>query len=240
MPKLGVKEVSNHALERAAKTDTVFISGVWLSITTMLAVLGVHPLFFFCGAASWIIGVVLKGVLLFPWYTAGRSPTHDLVQSIATGLLSAISEIGTAAIIAWAVFANPEPTDLIAYGVGAAIIEGLLLFYEGTVDQPASEAVANWERAAKKSFVIRHAMAVERLASLFLHVGARSFAAFGAITGSTIPFLISIIAFSLVDGIAEIGERKGVNWYSKRVFFLYFGLPVFLGSPMVLALVILS
>ncbi len=174
------------------------------------------------GGLAWVCGVLIKAIISAPFhrFPTNQNATYLIVSCL--GLLSGISEIGSAVVIGSLFLHDANIVNIIGYGLGAAIIETGILLVEAYAFQGSSAKLSEWEEAAENDIFIRHALFVERITASVLHVGIRTLAFIAFTAGAYFVMFIAILAFSIIDGLGDLGEANGWSWYDRKVFYLYF------------------
>lgn len=169
------------------------------------------------GGAAWVAALAPKlAVSLF----VPRAETVG--KAVLLGMASAVSELGCAAVALVLMGAPSSLPTVLAFGAGAAAIEAGFIMVEASAHKTEPSVVENWRRGARVSFFVRHTLAVERLGALVGHIGSRGLIA-GALAGGMVwPAALAVAAFAAMDGMADYGEAKGVDWYRPGTHSLYF------------------
>ncbi len=185
------------------------------------------------GAASWIVGVVVKVPLTALTHFAlgghreadeARSVPSDLGRAASLGLVSSGSELVAAVLIlAWAGGASASLADLLAYAAGAGCFENFLLLGASFLEKPKPGVLDEWTAGARESWLVRNATFVERTVALVLHVSARGLAGLSLQSGCIHCAVVAIGAFATIDGTADLAESRGWAIYSPRTFARFFG-----------------
>lgn len=164
------------------------------------------------GALSWVIGLLVKVPLdgLVDYLLKQRPAA---ARASASGLVSAVSELGVAA----AVFVTAQPpadplNAILTFAVAGGVTEAALLLALIPFQRPEQRVVESWVSHAKASRLIRYQMFVERTITLAGHIGARGLFIV-AIHARVWPLLaLPVLTFAAVDGLASYGFHVGWDW----------------------------
>jgi hypothetical protein len=161
----------------------------------------------------------------------------DSVYAALQGVVSAVSELGAAALAFAVVLPVGGVGAVVAFGVGAGTLEAALLFAAARVQTGADEAPT--PAAPGVEGVQRHGFVVERVAALLGHVGSRGLIWVG-VHGPAWPLAFALATFAAVDGVASYGHRREWNWMAPAVWWRFnaFTLGVALVELLVFAAVV--
>lgn len=179
------------------------------------------------GAAAWATAVAVKFPtskllkhVIFKKHTQKKGALATL-----QGLLSAMTELGVAAVCYAIFFRQPSLSNLIAFGIGASSIEIFFVLALGFIEEKrcSTSAVQNaWIFGAKQSIWVRYMMLIERFAALLVHVGSRGLVYLGLTHLNLMLFLIPVVSFSAVDGTACYGKLANWNWFQPKICRLFY------------------
>lgn len=186
------------------------------------------------GAGLWAGAVALKRVLgsaldsVLP--LSGRQADQPGWNSAALhGLLSAITELGVAALYLWN-WRDATLAEVLGFGVGAACAEVIYVVGLGFLKREADPAALDaWAQAARRSLWVRFTVPIERLLAGIGHVGSRGLVWIGlqlALPIGVAIVLLAVFLFAVVDGIAVRGLQQKWDWNEPgltRRLHLYFG-----------------
>jgi hypothetical protein len=169
------------------------------------------------GGAAWAAALVPKLAvsLLVP-----RARTAG--QAVLLGMASAVSELGCAAVALYLMGPPSSLPAVLAFGAGAAAIEVGFILVEAITQKPEPSVVEAWRKGARASFFVRHTLAVERLGAMTRHIGSRGLVAAALAGGTVWPAALAVAAFAAMDGVADYGEARGVDWFRPGIHRLYF------------------
>lgn len=163
------------------------------------------------GALSYALGaVVFKGLL---YYGLVVPVLHKRLTPAwlapAQGFVSALSELGAAALFFLLVIPRLSLPDLIGFGAAAGIIEAIILplmsigginLFSGTpVENHAAE---QWQDLGATPFTVMVFPIVERGLTMVLHTSSRALIYAAIVLGNVSPALLAVSLFACVDGLA--------------------------------------
>ena len=168
----------------------------------------------FLGAVTWGIAVALKRPLAVQLKKL-LGNCRRMYIAASQGLLSAVLELGCAALYLWRM-KDADINSVLAFGVGAGAAEILYVVVVGSLAKrdPAREAA--WAGAARKSLCVRYQVPIERCFALIGHVGSRGLVYVGlhvGMPGGSILLLAALVFFTLIDGVATYGHLSGWDWF---------------------------
>ena len=184
------------------------------------------------GALSYALGaVVFKGLLddgLVVPFLQKRLSTSWL--AITLGLVSALSELGAAAL--FFLFAIPRLSlpDLIGFGAAAGIIEAIIVplmsigginLFSGTPFE--KHAVDQWQDWGATPFTAMACPIVERGLTLVVHTSSRALIYAAILLGNIVPALIAVSLFACVDGLVSYALLNKWKVLSFRVAIKLYG-----------------
>lgn len=171
----------------------------------------------FWGAVTWGSAVAVKRPLaaqLNRWLkNSGR-----ISLSTWQGLLSAILELGCAALYLWRV-KGADIHAVLGFGVGAGAAEVVYVLVIAVLSKRDPAVEAAWATAARESLCVRYQVTIERFFALIGHVGSRGLVYVAlqlAMPGGAMLLLAAVVCFALVDGVATYGHLCGWNWFDPR------------------------
>lgn len=163
------------------------------------------------GALSYALGAVgFKGLLyagfVVPVLHKRLSPAW---LAAAQGFVSALSELGAAAVFFLLVTPRLSLPELIAFGAAAGIVEALVipLMSIGGVDilggTPLERHGAEqWQELGATPLAVMVAPIVERGLTMALHISSRALIYAAIVLGNFVPALLAVFLFASVDGVA--------------------------------------
>lgn len=190
---------------------------------------------FGAGAITWALSVAVKmvaGGVVHMW-TGARAP--DAVQAALQGGVSAISELGLAALAFLFVLSGGSTSLVAIFGVGAGITEAAFLLLLARVQRGAEGGTETSEPADPPtappavSDLRRHSFLVERVAALLGHVGSRGLI-WLALQGSIWPAGVALLTFSDVDGVAGYGVQREWDWMAPGVWWRFYPFALAVGT----------
>lgn len=193
-----------------------------LSLAVAPAALLIHQLavpwyFVFWGAATWGVAVALKRPLAAQLSRRLRNRGR-LYVATAQGLLSAVLELGVAALYLWRV-KGADVYSIIGFGSGAGTAEICLVVVLSVREKDDSAREAEWLAKARQSLCVRHQVAIERFFACVGHIGTRGLIYVGlnvGIPGGSIILLAALAFFAFVDGVAMYGHLCGWDWFDPH------------------------
>jgi hypothetical protein len=179
-----------------------------LVVVPVLAVrrLGARWRWFAWGILSWVIGLILKGVFELRWDDAGGASLPWGVQAAALGVVSAVAELGAAACFFWR--ARLRLPDVLAFGVGIGAFEAVFLLVAGSLEEQNVPGAP----AAKRFAFVGAFFLLERLLTMIGHIASRVLLYVGLREKWSLPLLVSVALFSLVDGTVIYGAMANWDW----------------------------
>jgi hypothetical protein len=196
--------------------------------------LGVSRAIIGYGALSYALGAVgFKGLL----YTGVVVPVlhkhlSPLWLASSQGFISALSELGAAALFFWLVI--PEPLslpELIAFGAAAGIIEALVipLMVISGIDilggTPVGENVfEEGQNFGAAPFAMMIFPILERGLTMALHISSRAVIYAAIALGNVVLALLAVSLFALVDGTAYYALLKKWKVLSLTVAIRFYAL----------------
>jgi hypothetical protein len=174
------------------------------------------------GAVSYALGAVgFKGLL----YSDLVVPVlHERLSPVwlatAQGFISAISELGAAALFFWPVIPGLSFPELIGFGAAAGIVEALFLplmsigginILSGTpVERTGVERTSaeQWQDAGATPVAVMVFPLVERGLTMALHTSSRALVYAAMVLGNVVPALLAVSLFAAVDGTAYYALLK--------------------------------
>jgi hypothetical protein len=169
------------------------------------------------GGAVWVASLAVKWPLSTALASVGHERLRVPTSAVFQGLLSALVELGAAAVYLRA-SRRGSLADVFAFGVGAGCVEALYVVILAVIlgargSDPDNEAA--WAAGATVSLCVRYALPIERVSALLGHAGSRGLV---YLSVSTVPlrgiplFILALLLFAIVDGIASYGLTVGWNW----------------------------
>lgn len=185
------------------------------------------------GALSYALGAVgFKGLLyaglVVPVLHKRLSPPW---LATAQGFISALSELGAAALFFLVV--SPELTipELIGFGAAAGIVEALVipLMSIGGIDTLSGTPVEKngaeqWREMGATPLAVMIFPIIERGLTLVLHTVSRALVYAALVLGNVVPALIAVSLFATVDGLAYYALLKKWKVLSFKIAIRYYAL----------------
>jgi hypothetical protein len=165
------------------------------------------------GAVTWGIAVALKKPLAVQLNKWLKNSSRTYV-SASQGLLSAVLELGCAALYLWRM-KGADIYSVLGFGVGAGAAEVVYVLVVGSLAKRDQEREAAWAAAARESLCVRYQVPIERFFATIGHVGSRGLVYVGlhvAIPGGLILLLGALVFFTVVDGVATYGHLCRWDW----------------------------
>lgn len=172
------------------------------------------------GALTWAIAFAIKMPIgkVLNWLFMGNEGRRILAA--LEGVVSALAELGIAAIYFKVYLPHMTLFDVIAVGVGAYTIEVIYLLVVGILRelrQPDQIAKLEWSLGARQSLCIRYMIFIERFTALLGHVGSRGLIYLAVAETNLVLALIPLVTFSFVDGLAVYGHLSHWNWFAPLI-----------------------
>lgn len=164
---------------------------------------------FLLGAVTWAISVGVKIAVSGAFDVSFRDRISDTQYTAFQGLLSAVTELGAAAIVFAYMLSEGTLIHAVAFGAGAGILEAVILLVMALLSKEKEERVLPWYQ--EWTFVI------ERFGALLGHIGSRGLV-WLSIHGPAYPFIIAILGFATVDGVATYGVLKKWDWLQPKIW----------------------
>ena len=194
---------------------------------------------FVAGATTWAISVGVKVVASGVLHAATDSRLPDGGLGALEGVVSAVCELGAAALVLALVLSEGTPLTVVAFGLGAGSLEGALLYIaareSGSADQGDRPPTPDPEPLTGPR---RHTFVVERGAALLGHVGSRGLV-WLSVHGPLWPAGLALLAFAAVDGVAAYGLRRNWDWMAPRIWWRFYTFALGTGLLEVLAFLVL-
>lgn len=230
-------KIDSHRINRAGNIDGTALAILLAAGWTFALASGVTPAILLTGVAAWIAGIGLKIAVAVPLAHIAAIERCKIAHAGASGILSAVAEMGAAVGFAWYFLPTAGTREIVAFAFAAATVETMVLMAEGFWSTSDSRHLASWSKNANYDFFVRHALFVERSVAILLHVGTRTLAVVGFVSGAYGWVALATLTFGALDGVADFGEEEEWQWYDRRVFYWYFGAIAAAGlSSLVLAL----
>ena len=166
------------------------------------------------GAVTWGIAVALKRPLAVQLKKL-LSNYRRIYIAAAQGLLSAVLELGCAALYLWRM-KDADIDSVLAFGAGAGAAEVLYVLVVGSFAKRNPEREAAWAETARESLCVRYQVPIERFFALIGHVGSRGLVYVGLHSGmpaGSILLLAALVFFTVIDGVATYGHLSGWDWF---------------------------
>lgn len=196
----------------------------WLTLLTLAITLpiafiiwGGSIAWIFYGFLVWISSVGIKIVLAWQGNLL-LSKSGLLAKAITNGIISAVSELGLAALaLIFIGTTNVDIPDIMLYAVSAGVTELLVISIYGMFEKREPETVKKWEISAKHCFLARNLFPIERMVALIGHIGSRGLVGIAIIKGYLWPITVALITFSTTDGLANYGVLKNWDWFNGTI-----------------------
>ena len=187
---------------------------------------------FVLGALTWAVSVVVKLVLSGALHIATTKRLSPKWYAMVQGALSAVTELGAAALVFLYLLPEGSLSLVLAFGAGAGIVEALILFGVGLFEKTkAQETVADKSTSALPWYQ-EWTFVVERFGALLGHVGSRGLVWFAVHSplSAALPAIFALISFSAVDGVATYGTLKKWNWLEPRIWKRFYSFATLVGA----------
>lgn len=194
-------------------------------------------IWFLAGALAWALSVAVKIVAAGGVHALTDTRVPDSLYAALQGAVSAVSELGAAALAFALVLSGGSVASVVAFGSGAGILEAALLLAAARAQNGADEASST--AAPRVEGIQRHGFVVERVAALLGHIGSRGLIWVG-LHGPAWPLAFALVTFAAVDGVASYGHRREWDWMAPAVWWRFntFTLGVALVELLVFAAVV--
>lgn len=173
------------------------------------------------GVLSYIAGVAVLKIPLYHYFVVKilHKKLSNQWLSIVHGLVSAISELGSAFL--FFVFVIPELTliQLIGFGTSAGAVEAIIIPFmqnplKGT---PLEDHASDVIQKSSTNYLIPWLSALERLLALLPHIATRGLVYISFISGNIIPAILAVGTFAVIDGRVYIGHLEKWPFDSVQV-----------------------
>lgn len=169
------------------------------------------------GALSFALGAVgFKGILyaglVVPVLHKRLAPSW---LAITQGVLSALSELGAAALFFLLVVPELSIRELIAFGAAAGIVEAVVIplmslggigVLSGTPVE--SSFTEEWKETGATPLAVMVFPLVERALTMWLHISSRALVYAAMVLGTVVPAVLSVLFFASVDGLGYYALLK--------------------------------
>lgn len=181
------------------------------------------------GILSWIIGVGLFKMPIYHFIVVNllHKRLSNVWLGISQGLISALSELGSALIFFQFVLPALTFPQLVGFGVAAGAVESIVLPFIGNPlsGTPLEKHTEDIEKKAASKSSIQWMGVIERVIALVIHVSSRGLIYVSMVNFLVLPGLIAIFTFAVVDGrgyyaLLEKWEFDNVRVLSKFYVFL--------------------
>jgi len=163
---------------------------------------------FALGIASWALALCAKLALGIPLYFGGAEELPAAAQGVLGGLVSAVCELGMAALFLRR--RTLSAANVLAFGAGIGSFEVLFLLGSAAVASIWMEADAptgSMPVAAALLFFL-----LERAITLVGHVSSRVLLYVALRARWPLPAVVAVLSFTCVDGVASYGHAAGWDW----------------------------
>ena len=167
---------------------------------------------FLFGILSWCLAVVAKTILTASFAATLMANASPWQQGLVYGALSALTELGAAALLLRRV--ELSLPNALAFGAGIGAFEVLftvgLGLLEGLDAQPAPVL-------AERLAFIGGFFVWERVIAFCGHVASRLLIYLAVARRQWAPAVLTFVTFALIDGSASFGIASGWDWNSDQV-----------------------
>jgi hypothetical protein len=169
------------------------------------------------GALSYALGAVGFKGLIYAGLVVPVLHKHLSTAWLATaqGFISALSELGAAALFFLFVISELSLPELIGFGATAGIVEALVvpLMSIGGINIPSGtpvekKAAEQWRDLGATPLAVMVFPILERGLTLVLHTSSRALVYAAIVLGNVVPALLAISLFATVDGLAYYALLK--------------------------------
>ena len=185
------------------------------------------------GALSYTLGAVGFKGLLYAGLVVPVLHKHLSSAWLATaqGFISALSELGAAALFFLLVIPRLSLPELIGFGAAAGIVEALVIplmsigginILSGT---PVEKHAANqWQDLGATPLAVMVFPVVERGLTMVLHTSSRALIYAAIVLGNVVPALLAVSLFASVDGVAYYALLNKWKFLSLTVAIKFYAL----------------
>lgn len=177
---------------------------------------------FVLGGITWAVSVGIKIVLAGLFDLSYKERLSAKAYAAWQGLLSAVTELGAAALVFIYVLSTGSLASVVAFGAGAGVLEALILLGLAFVSKEKSEDKETLPWYQRWTFVI------ERFGALLGHIGSRGLV-WLSVHGSIYPLVLAVIAFASIDGVATYGTFKKWDWLELKTWKRFYGFVIVVG-----------
>ena len=163
---------------------------------------------FALGIASWALALCAKLALGIPLYYGGAEELPAAAQGVLGGLVSAVCELGMAALFLRR--RTLSAANVLAFGAGIGSFEVFFILGSAVVAAIWTEADApsgSMPVAAAWLFFL-----LERAITLVGHVSSRVLVYVALRARWPLPAAVAVLLFTCVDGVASYGHAAGWDW----------------------------
>lgn len=184
---------------------------------------------FVLGALTWAVSVAVKLVLSGVVHVATTKRLSPKWYAAAQGALSAVTELGAAALVFLYLLPEGSLSLVLAFGAGAGVVEALILFGVGLLSK--TKAATAEKSASALPWYQEWTFAVERFGALLGHIGSRGLVwlAVHSSLYPALPAILALISFSTVDGVATYGTLKKWDWLEPRIWKRFYSFATLVG-----------
>jgi hypothetical protein len=185
------------------------------------------------GVLSYALGAVGFKGLLYAGLVVPVLHKHLSPVWLATsqGFISALSELGAAALFFLLVIPKLSLPELIGFGAAAGMVEALVVplmsigginILSGTPVE--KNAAVQWQEMGATPFAVMVFPIVERGLTLLLHTSSRALVYASMVLGNVVPALLAVSVFATVDGVAYYALLEKWKVLSFAVAIRYYAL----------------
>ena len=183
-------------------------------------------------ALVWAVSVGLKFPLSGLWEaTVGKRLSHS-IRAAVLGFLSAGCELGTAAVAFEWLLPPGTAWHAAAFGTGVGQLEMVALLvvaaWQATKARDTQADSAGAPPSGDVPWHVRWTFIVERASSLLGHVGSRGLV-WLSLHGEPWTFIVAMVTFALVDGVAAYGSMRHWDWLSVSIWKRFYGFIMAIG-----------
>lgn len=192
------------------------------------------------GAAAWAVSVLIKGPVTLLFDSAGTKWFPPPYKAAAEGFLSALCELGAAALAFAFLLPSGTAWHAAAFGAAAGAVEILWILIPAI--RGALVEGSQWPSPSEYTEVLQHVQwtfVVERSTTLMGHIGSRGLV---WLSLQELPWcaILAAATFTAVDGVATYGVLCNWDWHEISRWRRFYGFVTAVGVVEVLAFVSVS
>ena len=205
-----------------------------IPVAVLIACFGVpRKLILGWGILSYVLGVaVLKLPIYHLFVVKVLHPRlgHKSL-SAAQGIVSAVSELGSAALFMVFVVPDMNAVQLIGFGVAAAAVEAVVLPFIGNPFEgtPLGEHASQVLARSSSSRMIEWLGVVERVLVFLPHISARGLIYISIRSGTVYPAIIGVVLFAAIDGAGYFGHLSKWDFAQVRILTRFYAFLAIIG-----------